>query len=590
MNKFILALTVSFLSLTALNAQNLLGKVPANASMVIKYSGENFSKNLPLKKLESYPFIKDNLFKMLKVDSLTTLENTGIDLQQDIYQYIVLEDSTMNFISLLHLKNSSQFLKLVDAQSVAEVKPEKMNGYEWAMIDAGTYIGWNNEWAIIVFSNYQNPNRFYNYYSDSDYSDSASVMVDSVTTIIEDVTPPPPPPPMPHRKKEINKAPVKKSTRTTKSRTKPSIGQNKSGTTVKKQRPAAKEPEEKIEEIVEDTTTINKAYDEEITTTTNNYWSGMTHVDSVRQEKREAFEIEQKKVTAARQKKVAGDIIENSFSKQVSSIESEVSYKKIIDPAAHISAWFNYQDLMQQYWSFLYGGLMGNPYAGTGMAGMPRRYYSYDDKNKIDAETKIDTISKIKKESLGINTSINIYFDKDKMRVEQKTYTGEGEMANLSKDIFSSKQSAELVKLVNPDNIGYLSASINTEAMSKYYYKWIKQYLDNNAYVGEYADIVDVYVDLLEIIIDEKAISDLVPGNYLFVLHDMKTKEVSYTDYVYDDNFKSTEVKKTKQELSPNFTFAMETRNEAFMKKVAALPLKYTKKGNYNYQGQRRLL
>src|ERR1700712_5317156 len=100
MNKFILALAVGFFSLTVLHAQNLLGKVPSNASMVIKYSGENFSKNLLLKKLESYPFVKDNLFKMLKVDSLTTLENTGIDLQQDIFQYLLTEDSTMNFISL----------------------------------------------------------------------------------------------------------------------------------------------------------------------------------------------------------------------------------------------------------------------------------------------------------------------------------------------------------------------------------------------------------------------------------------------------------------------------------------------------------
>ncbi|MEO8770503.1 MAG: hypothetical protein ABI402_10475 [Ferruginibacter sp.] len=563
MKKFILSLAVSILSLTALHAQNLLSKVPSNASMVIKYSGENFSKNLPLKKLESYPFVKDNLFKMLKVDSLTTLENTGIDLQQDIYQYILSEDSTMNFVSLLQLKNSSQFLKLVDAQSVAELKSEKKNGYEWVMVNADTYIGWNNEWAIIVFSHYQNPYRYYDYYSGNDYdSDSAVTMVDSATAMMDSIERlPVDVAPKEERKVEINKAPVKKS-KTTKAKTKIVGSQKRSGVTAKKQKPAIKKPEEKIEEIASDTTTINKAYDEEIST--NVEWT-MTHDDSVRAAEREVFELEQKKITTSRQKKVAGDILENSFNKPISSIENEISYKKIIDPSAHLSAWFNYQDLMQQYWSYFYSGLRGNPFG----------YNNYNANNAVSAKNKTG--------SPGVTSSMNVYFDKDKMRIEQKAYA-EGEMANLSKDIFNSKQSADLAKLVNPDNIGYLSASINSEAMSKYYYKWIKQYLANNAYVGEYADLVDVYVDLLEIIIDEKAISDLVPGNYLFVLHDMKTKEVAYTDYVYDDNFKSTEVKKTKQELSPNFTFAMETRNDAFMKKVAALPLKYTKKGNYNYQ------
>jgi hypothetical protein len=92
-------------------------------------------------------------------------------------------------------------------------------------------------------------------------------------------------------------------------------------------------------------------------------------------------------------------------------------------------------------------------------------------------------------------------------------------------------------------------------------------------------------MDLMEIIIDEKAIADLMPGNMLVVLHDMKTKPVTYTDYVYDEkDFKSKEVKRTKEELSPNFTFVMDTRNEAFIQKLVKLPLKYAKKENINYQ------
>jgi hypothetical protein len=95
--------------------------------------------------------------------------------------------------------------------------------------------------------------------------------------------------------------------------------------------------------------------------------------------------------------------------------------------------------------------------------------------------------------------------------------------------------------------------------------------------------VVDVYVDLLQIMIDEKGIADLTPGNYLFVMHDMKTKQVEYTDYVYDKEYNSTPVQKKKKELSPNFSFVMDTRKEAFMQKLAKLPLKYAKKEKLNY-------
>ncbi len=562
MNKFTVILAVIFFSFTTGHAQNLLKKVPSNASMVIKYSGENFTKNLPLKKMEAYPFIKENLFKLLKIDSLTTMENTGIDFEQDLYQYMVTEDSTMNFITLLHLKNIPQFLKILDAQSIAEVKAEKKNGYEWLAVSADTYVGWNNESAMIVFSHYANPNSYYSYYTATDtasaYMDSLAKMATVDTAAMAAV---------PEETEKPSKDIQKSKTITPKSKATQKKSPAKPVKGKKKQKAPAKEPEV-VEEIRDappiDEATIDKANDEEITVV-----EPITgYYDSAYEIKRKDWELEQEKITAARQKKVSTELIENGFNKPINSVENEVSYKKIIDPAAHVSGWFNYADLMQQYWSALYGGMFFPRYSRYPRiyGGLGRSFDGIDNADKI-----------------GIHSAVNIFFDKDKMRVEQKTYTGETDMKNFGKDLFNSKQSEGLAKLVNPDNIGYFSASVNTEAMSKYYYKWIKQYFNSISFIGEYSDIVNVYVDLLEIIIDEKAISELMPGNYMFVLHDMKTKEVTYTDYVYDDDFKSTEVKKKKQELSPNFTFAMETRNEAFMKKVAGVPLKYTKKGDYNY-------
>ena len=122
-------------------AQRLLSKVPANASLVVKYSGDNLTKTVPVKKLDSYNFVKNNLFKALKIDSLTSLEGTGISFEQDAYQYVTMEDSSINFVSLFALKNVQQFLQLVQANYHAEMKPEKKNGFEFLGISDDLRFG-----------------------------------------------------------------------------------------------------------------------------------------------------------------------------------------------------------------------------------------------------------------------------------------------------------------------------------------------------------------------------------------------------------------------------------------------------------------
>ena len=168
--------------------------------------------------------------------------------------------------------------------------------------------------------------------------------------------------------------------------------------------------------------------------------------------------------------------------------------------------------------------------------------------------------------------------------MEQKMFAPDEKIAAMGRDIYNSKQSNALAGFINPGNVGYMSASMNTEAMANYYYKMIRQYLNSSPDTRKESAMLDVVMDFVEILIDEKGIADLMPGNMVFVLHDMKTKTVTYTDYTYDDNFKSTEIKKTKEELAPNFTFVMETRKEAFLKKIADLPLKYSERERFDYK------
>jgi hypothetical protein len=220
---------------------------------------------------------------------------------------------------------------------------------------------------------------------------------------------------------------------------------------------------------------------------------------------------------------------------------------------------------MYQYWKYVFGrSLFGGPRSHYDLANAPRDFG--DNENN------------------GFRSGMNLFFEKDKMRMEQKMFAPDETIAAMGRDIYNSKQSNALAGYINPGNVGYMSASMNTEAMANYYYKMIRQYLNSSPDTRKESAMLDVVMDFVEILIDEKGIADLMPGNMVFVLHDMKTKTVTYTDYTYDDNFKSTEIKKTKEELAPNFTFVMETRKESFLKKIADLPLKYSERERFDYK------
>ncbi len=531
MKKVLFVLALFLIEYTNVSAQNLLAKVPSSATMVIKYAGENFSKSVPVQKLNSYGFIKNNLFKMMNLDTLTATQNMGIDLEQDSYQYISNDDSTLSFVTLMHIKNSAQFLQFIKASYSAKNKTEQKNGFQFLPISEKTYVGWNEAVALIVNTNYNLKESYYNHkYKNDTTSATTNVTIDSAgVTIIDKAT-----------------APAIKFT-------KPKIYKDgyktpKKGGVVKK-KPIAKKkvaPQKK------------KVYDDDMIIEEKIVSIESSEEDSIENRKRDLWDQQQDMLAKKRQQETAESLMTNTFTGTVISIEKNISYKKIIEPTAHVSLWVNSDNLINQYKNYL-----------------SRDVFSI--LRHAKASYKKDT-------SDGFKTAINIYFEKDKIRMEQKNYSENTDMENLGKSVMNSKQNASLLNIVNPGNIGYFSVSINTEAMINYYYSIMKKYMSSTTYMSEYSEMINVYIDLLQIIIDEKGIAELNPGNYLFVMHDMKTKMVDYTTYEYDKEYNSKEVKKKKKELSPNFTFAMDTKREDFMQKIAKLPLKYAEKEHLNYK------
>ena len=520
-------------------SQNTLSKVPADAVLVIKYSGENLTKSVPVTKLDTYDFIKNKLYKTIGVDSLSSIQNTGINLEKDIVQYMLMQDSAVSFVTLMQLKNEQQFLQLLQKNNKTEIIATKDKPYKFLTVADDKYFGWTDQVAVLVYTSYTKPSDYYYYPS---YTDTAAAITDSAAVAPDyypvdsiEIAPPVYAPDPPEIKKSTDKN--KKGAKSKKSKKE-----------TKKAKPVEVEPEEEewvdVPPPVSDTTIYDQPlYD-------------YSYTDSIENAKRELWHKEKDLYINAKQKSIADSLIGTVFSPVSASIEKDIRYTKIVDPSAHISAWFNYDNLMAQLWSSAYLKLYGL-FGGT----------MYDNQ----------------KTNQGFTTGINLFFDKDKVRVQQKLYSPDPELAQLGRDMFNSKQKTSLTTYINPDNIAYFSGSFNTEAVGNYYYRVLKQYMSNGYFFKEYGDIVNIYIDLMEIIIDEKAIAELMPGNMVFVLHDMSSKTVSYSTYEYDKDFNQTEVKKTKKELSPDFTIAIETKRPDFLQKIVDLPVKYAEKGKFKY-------
>lgn len=243
-------------------------------------------------------------------------------------------------------------------------------------------------------------------------------------------------------------------------------------------------------------------------------------------------------------------ILQSTFgSVAASSITDNPSFAKMVDKNADISLWMDSTSLLGRLTS-LYGAV---PYK-----------FNY---NLFP----------------GFSQAVNIFFEKDKVKIEQQVFVNNTEEAQLFKSVYNSRQNPAFVNYLRSNDIGFVSVSINSEALMKMYYGIAKKVLRAMPYVGKEADLVDACIDIVEIIIDEKAIADVLPGNGLFVLHGVTPRKVTYIGYEYDKDYNSKEVAKTKTEMSPDFSFIFETKNEHIFNKLINLPIKLNKDTSFNY-------
>ncbi len=229
-----------------------------------------------------------------------------------------------------------------------------------------------------------------------------------------------------------------------------------------------------------------------------------------------------------------------------SSILNNKKYLASKDKDAAASVWVkNYGGLMNGFMSSIYG-MSGM----SSLAGLQGNMYN------------------------GFKSVVaNLYFDKDATRMTMEMEVS-SQWEKAFKKVYNSKMNKNFFNYFNQnDALAYMSFSMNMQALFEEY-----PTLMTSMYGGmmpQYKQEMDLSGDFMGLLLDEEAIGELMTGDMLFVLNDFGEKEVTYTSYEYDEDYKRKEVTKTKNDVVPDFTMMIGSKKGKLLNKAARLGIKY---------------
>ncbi|WP_264565920.1 DUF4836 family protein [Flavobacterium sp. N3904] len=506
-----------------LNAQDLAYKVPENVPFAMCFNGKNLNNKVPFQTIQNYPWMQPLLEKDLKFLP-KDLNQTGIDFNEKQYQYYINKDSVMSYAILLPLNNAALFEKLIQTKYGDTIKIKNQENYKTISTSKNHHLAWNDKFAIMVNGSYTKPYTYKDDYSDpygTAVVDTASINFDA--PIFTEELPSPDevaPPPPP--------APPKHKK------------------TSKKGKKKTKEVAPPVTEVVEPT-------EEEL------YAAQDKANAELEETNKKLAEIEQKKTDSIEAIKINASVallFKETFNSGSELKLLQPTVFKDNDPKADFYVFADLDALTSQLYSSFAG-------ANAALMGIY--------KNGI----------------LDSNIYMNGYFEKDKIRLNQVMKPKNEETKKSFQAMFDSKIDKNLMNYVGNNVLAYYSISMDTEAIMNYEYKVLKNTLNTvyQSYDKEAkAHEADVIIDAISIFLDEKAISDLLPEDAIFVLHDLKKVQREFVNIDYDENYEQIETKGTKEEIQPDFTILFGTKNEMFLNKLLQLPLNKSKFTASDYQ------
>jgi len=511
-------------------AQNSM-KIPSDAVFYMEVNGKQLNNKINWNKLN--PLLHELSKKSKEAPSWTDYSKTGIKYDAVQYHYASFNDSIKTYNTHFIIDNKEKFQEFINSVKKKGQEVSSRKNYSYVDINDDVFVAWNGSRAVLSMISYTKPYK--DLWTTEAVADSTAVAVDSVYAEAGDSAYTDEP------EKPFNYKDEIKSLKDDIKYLKESIKDNNNEIAriqkdIKYLQKHHKYPEEKESaensENGEEMPNDGYAYDEE--------------EDKAYKKEQDSISRENFKVV----KKNAEDRFDLYFS---SNLEIEVPKEmlKFRDASSDV---FVYTD---------YGRIVND-----GIYGKMTKFYSYGQffKNMYDS-----------------NYSYNLYFDKDKVRlVNNYQHKNEDIQKNISA-IYKGKKNKKLLELINEKSVGYYAMNVNGAKCFDMMYSLLQ-----NSGENEYKKEMELIMETMKIVLDEEAITKIAPGNGIFVLNELKSKTVEYTDYEYDADFNEKEVKKTKEIAVPNFTFAFATENEGYWNRIfdllttnKKLSKRFSKKGNF---------
>ncbi|WP_336701994.1 hypothetical protein [Chryseobacterium indologenes] len=513
---------------TLILAQNSM-KIPSDVVFYMEVNGKQLNNKINWNKLN--PLLHELSKKSKENLSWTDYSKTGIKYDAVQYHYASFNDSIKAYNTHFIIDNKEKFQEFINSVKKKGQEVSSRKNYSYVDINDDIFVAWNGSRAVLSMISYTKPYK--NLWAEEAVADSTAVaVVDSAyaepgdTVYTEE-------PEKPFDYKEEIKS-LKDD--------------------IKYLKESIKDNNNEIARIQKDIKYLEKhhKYPAEKETAENSENGEEMPEDAYDEEEEKAFQKEQDSIRRENfrvVKKNAEDRFDQYFS---SNLEIEVP-KEMLSFRDANSDVFVYTD---------YGRIVNE-----GIYGKMTKYYGY---------------GQFFKNMYNSNYAYNLYFDKDKVRLVNNYQHKNADIQKNISAIYKGKKNKKLLELINEKSVGYYAMNVNGAKCFDMMYSLLQ-----NSGENEYKKEMELIMETMKIVLDEEAITKIAPGNGIFVLNELKSKTVEYTDYEYDADFNEKEVKKTKEIAVPNFTFAFATENEGYWNRIfdllttnKKLSKRFSKKGN----------
>lgn len=567
--KKILLFTYLFCVALSINAQDLVTKIPKDAKAVVAIKGSNVTDLVSIAEFENSKIGKLFLKEMIKETDgrVSNINELGIDLKRDFYYFMISDSLSLKHNFLVPLKDKVGFEKLIPERQKKKIIPDGDLSYFVDSYD-NMVMMWNNNMLLMTMSQETYSDDYYGY---NDYNveelteevvveaveayypimtfverdhDFGTIIQGSVVThsfeftntgdsdlVITDArascgcTVPDYPETAisPGQSGEItvkfnskNRSGSQYKTITLTTNTENGLEKLTINSYVNDEETIIEETE--IEEAVIESTEVE--IEETVIESTESYSNNDDYYENLRKEREAKKLIADKALVAYAKLTMQGNYANGSILKNSKYV------KAIGNSKDEATAWIAdlssiYSDLLQQA---SYG--LGPNYLGL-----------YDGLQNFYGD-------------MSLTSKLNF----EKTQVSLKTiYTMNSDMAKYTEAMYNGKMNSNFFKFFNEDKmLGYFSVNMSTQGILEAYPEMMSKMFEGYE-DDEVAAFVPIGMRILSLLIDEEGAAKILRGDMLFVLTEMKERELSYTTYEYDENYEREEVTKTIKETLPGF-------------------------------------